>query len=187
MIIFVHGFGSSSYSTKATQTKEYFKNKEIVLAPSLPYVPHLAIKTLEEIIEYVLLKEDVHLIGSSLGGFYAIYLSNKYNIKSALVNPAVYADERLGLYRGMATNYYDGSKFEWCDSHIKELKELVVDKPKEEKFLLMLQKGDEVLDYKEALKKLPNSTLILEDGGDHSFTSYKKHLNDIDIFFNGSN
>jgi len=182
MIIFIHGFGSSGFSFKAQKTKEYFKNREVVLTPSLSYVPYLAIDTLEQIIEYALPKESVYLIGSSLGGFYSIYLSNKYDIKAVLVNPAVNAHKTLGKYEGMATNYYDLSQFEWNSSHVKQLENLIVEHPKEENFLLMLQKGDEVLDYKEALNKLPNATLILEDGGDHSFTNYEKHLPTIESF-----
>ena len=183
MIIFIHGFGSSGFSNKADKTREYFKGKESVLSPSLSYVPKLAIDTLEQIIEYTSKFENVHLIGSSLGGFYAIYLANKYDLKAALVNPAVYADKRLSQVEGMAPNYYDLSKFEWNTSHVKQLEDIVVTKPKNENFLLMLQKGDEVLDYKEALEKLPNASLILEDGGDHSFSEYEKHLERIETFF----
>ena len=183
MIIFIHGFGSSGFSFKAEKTRDYFKNREVVLSPSLSYVPYLAINTLEQIIEYALPKENVYLIGSSLGGFYSMYLSNKYNIKAVLINPAVNAPIRLGKYEGMATNYYDFSQFEWNRSHVSQLEKLVVEDLKEENFLLMLQKGDEVLDYKEALNKLPNATLILEDGGDHSFTNYAKHLPTIESFF----
>ena len=185
MIIFIHGFGSSGFSFKADRTREYFTN-EVVLSPSLTYVPHLAITTLEDIIEYALTKEEsVKLIGSSLGGFYALYLSNKYNLKAVLINPAINAPITLGKYEGMATNYYDLSKFEWNSSHVEQLKKLVVENPKEDNILLMLQKGDEVLDYKEALEKLPNAELILEDGGDHSFMGYAEHLDKIAEFFNG--
>ena len=184
MIIFIHGFGSSGFSNKAQKTSDYFKDKEVVLSPSLSYVPYLAIDTLEQIIEYALPKESVYLIGSSLGGFYALYLSNKYNIKAVLINPAVNANKTLGKYEGMATNYYDLSQFEWNKSHVSQLNNLVVDNPKEDNILLMLQKGDEVLDYKEALSKLPNASLILEDGGDHSFAGYENHLEKIDEFFN---
>ena len=182
MIIFIHGFGSSGFSGKADKTREYFNGKERFLSPSLSYVPKLAIDTLEQIIEYASKFEDVHLIGSSLGGFYAIYLSNKYNLKAVLINPAVNAPITLGKYDGMATNYYDLSKFEWNASHIKQIEDINVANPKEENFLLMLQKGDEVLDYKEALEKLPNAKLILEDGGDHSFSEYEKHLESIEEF-----
>ncbi len=183
MIIFIHGFGSSGFSVKAQKTKDYFKGKDVLFSPSLSYVPYLAIDTLEQIIEYALKKENVYLIGSSLGGFYSIYLSNKYNIKAVLINPAVNAHITLGKYEGMATNYYDLSVFEWNRSHVKQLENLVVQKPKEENFLLMLQKGDEVLDYKEALQKLPKATLILEEGGDHSFSNYERHLPVIERFF----
>ncbi len=67
MIIFIHGFGSSGFSFKADRTREHFEGRESVLAPSLSYVPKLALQTLEEIIEYGLTKERVCLIGSSLG------------------------------------------------------------------------------------------------------------------------
>ncbi len=183
MIIFIHGFGSSGFSFKADRTREYYEGKESVLSPSLSYVPHLAIKTLEEIIEYALTKESVKLIGSSLGGYYAIYLSNKYNLKAVLINPAVNAPKTLSEYEGMATNYYDLSKFEWNGSYVKQLKEIDVLNPNQDNLLLMLQKGDEVLDYKEAIDKLPNAKLILEEGGDHSFLGYKEHLPKIEEFF----
>jgi len=45
-----------------------------------------------------------------------------------------------------------GVKFIWQDNHLEMLKKLVVDNPKDENLLLLLQKGDEVLDYKDALK-----------------------------------
>ena len=187
MIIFIHGFGSSGFSFKADRAREYFEPEEAVLAPSLSYVPKLAIKTLEEIIEYGLSKERVSLIGSSLGGYYAHYLSNKYNIKAVLVNPALNADTRLSQESGMATNYYDLTKFEWSSSHIEQLKAIKVENSDEKNLMLMLQKGDEVIDYTEALAMLPNAKLILEEGGDHSFSGFSEHLEEIEAFFGGGN
>jgi predicted esterase YcpF (UPF0227 family) len=32
---------------------------------------------------------DINLVGSSLGGFYSLYLSNKYNLKAILINPSI--------------------------------------------------------------------------------------------------
>ena len=183
MIIFIHGFGSSGFSFKADKARDYFEPKEAVLAPSLSYVPILAIKTLEEIIEYGLKQGRVSLIGSSLGGYYAHYLSNKYNIKAVLVNPALNADIRLSQESGMATNYYDLSKFEWSSSHIEQLKALKIENPNEKNLMLMLQKGDEVINYKEALEMLPNAKIILEEGGDHIFLGFAEHLEEIEKFF----
>ena len=45
MIIYIHGFGSSGEGHKAKQFREYFKDDGFI-APSLSYIPDLAIKTL---------------------------------------------------------------------------------------------------------------------------------------------
>lgn len=114
MILFIHGFGSSGFSFKAERMREYYEGREPVLAPSLSYVPTLAIQTLEEIISYALQhKEQVGIVGSSLGGYYALYLGNKYKLKTVLVNPAVHAYKRLAVHEGLAINYHDLSQFEW--------------------------------------------------------------------------
>ena len=46
----------------------------------------------------------------------------------------------------------------------------------ENNFMLMLQKDDDVLDYKEALAKLPHAKQIVEDGGSHSFDGIERYF-----------
>ncbi len=182
MVIYIHGFGSSGFGKKAQIFRDYFKEIGIdFIAPSLSYVPELAITTLEELIENC---PNPTLIGSSLGGFYSIYLANKYNLKSILINPAVIAPTTLKKHieaTPYSQNYYDLSSFEWNSNHLSMIKKYIVNSPKGE-FLLMLQKGDEVLDYKDALNALPNAELILEDDGDHSFKGIERHFNRIKDF-----
>jgi predicted esterase YcpF (UPF0227 family) len=183
MILFIHGFGSSGHSFKAKLVKEYFE-KEGVLSPSLSYVPELAIDTLKEIIELCLKKnERVFLMGSSLGGFYASYLSNLYGLKAVLINPAVNAHVSLKKAIPQAINYYDESYFEFKERYILQLQKYAVTPQNQKNLLLMLQKGDEVLDYKEALDKLPDAHLILEEGGAHHFDGFSDHLQMIADFF----
>ena len=70
MIIYIHGFGGSGEGSKAKAFRNYFASiKEPFIAPSLSYVPELAIRTLEELIDAY--PGEVSLIGSSLGGYYA--------------------------------------------------------------------------------------------------------------------
>lgn len=184
MIIYIHGFGSSGNGGKATLFREYFE--EEVIAPSLSYVPSLAIDTLEQMIEMLLEKnETVGFVGSSLGGYYAIYLANKYNLKAVLINPAIYPYRTLDKI-GMATNYYDGTSFEVVNSHIQSLKALEVsDIENQENFLTLLQTEDEVLDYIDAVEKLPDSELVIEEGGNHSFENIESYFRKISIFLEG--
>ncbi len=181
MILYIHGFGSSGHGGKASLFREYFE--EEVIAPSLSYVPNLAIDTLEQLIETLLeLDEDVGLVGSSLGGYYAIYLANKYDLKAVLINPAIHPYKTLDKI-GNATNYYDGSSFEVTKEHMQSLKSFEVNSiENEENFLVLLQTEDEVLDYNEAVEKFPNGELVIEEGGNHSFENIESYFRKIGSF-----
>jgi len=180
MIIYIHGFSSHGYGAKARALREYYADKEeVFMAPSLSYVPELAMQTLEELISVC---DDVKLIGSSLGGYYAMYLAEKYDLKAVLINPAVYPYNTLSRMLGQAANFYDGSFFEWKAAHLEMLKKYEINIAEHSKIMLMVQKGDDVLDYREAVDKLPYATQIVEEGGDHSFIGIEQYFNDIDSF-----
>lgn len=182
MIIYIHGFGGSGKGVKASEVKNYFKDRAI--SPSLSYVPDLAISTLEEIIESFLKHEEVHLIGSSLGGYYSAYLGNKYNLKTVLLNPSVFPHETLKNFLGDGKNFYDSSSFGWNEEHIKTLKKYEVKTIKNEgNFFLLAQKGDELLDYKKAEEKFKKCSMILDEGGNHSFVDFDEKLPIIENFF----
>lgn len=184
MIIYIHGFGSSGEASKAKALRYYCHQQQIrFIAPSLPSIPDLAIKTLSELIESYQENEPVYLIGSSLGGYYALYLSDKYNLKAVLINPAVNAPETLQQAIGHGVNYYDNSSYEWNDAHLDMLVNYEIEEAEEENIFLLLQKGDEVLDYEEALDALPNAETILEEGGNHSFEGIERHFEEILTFF----
>ncbi|MBU1667704.1 esterase [bacterium] len=183
MIIYIHGFGSSGLGGKANQMREYFKSKGIpFIAPSLSYVPELAISTLEELINSY---NDVTLIGSSLGGYYSIYLAEKYKLKAVLINPAVQSAKTLKRavdLTGYAPNFYDGSSFGWNASHLEMLQKYAVDEVTSDDYLLLLQTGDDVLDYREATAKIPQAITIIEEGGTHPFEEIERHFETIETF-----
>ena len=187
MIIYIHGFGSHGYGSKAKVFREYFKRiGEDFIAPSLSYVPELAIQTLEELISSY--HGEVYLIGSSLGGYYATYLSQMPEVKKVvLINPATQPMEILSRALGDAPNFYDNSTFSWKQEHLDMLKKYEYYLPNGsyelEKFFVLLQKGDEVLDYKDAQEKYEGAEVIIENGGSHSFDGIERHFEAIREFF----
>lgn len=185
MIIYIHGFASSGFGSKPQKFKEYFEDEIMTL--SLPTIPNLAIDTLEQIIEAFLSKEeDVFLVGSSLGGFYALFLANKYDLKAVLINPAINPWGSLDRYDGVdfVTNFYDNSRFEFTKGHIKSLKNYEVNYIKNpQNFITLLQEEDEVLDFSEAALKLEDTELIIEEGGTHSFDGIERYFRKINSFF----
>jgi len=180
MIIYIHGFASSGKGTKAKAFREYYATKdEGFIAPSLSYIPELAISTLEELI--LSYDEEVKLIGSSLGGYFAIYLAHKYKLKVILINPSIYPYKTLVANMGEMTHYHDGSHFSWLPQHFEMLQKYEVD-TLHDNVMLLLQKGDETLDYQEAVDKLPNATMVIEEGGNHGFEGIERYFDEIDVF-----
>ena len=180
MIIFIHGFSSHGFGGKAKALRAYFSDKEeTFIAPSLSYVPDLAIQTLEELIESC---DNVKLIGSSLGGYYAMYLAQKYDLKVVLINPAMRSYKTLSRMLGEAPNFYDNSHFEWKTSHLEMLKQYETTVTDQSKIMLMVQKGDAVLDYREAVDRLPHAKMIVEEGGDHSFVGVEQYFDELRVF-----
>jgi len=182
MIIYIHGFGGSANSKKASIFRKKFKEHNFI-APSLPTNPKLAIETLKDIIDSISKYEKVYLVGSSLGGYYALYLSSIYDIPIVLINPSVKPYITLQRSLNKSINFYDNTAFEFNESHLELLKKFEVKNIDYSKILLFLQKGDEDLDYKVALKKLEDSKTILEDGGNHSFVGIDRYTDDILNFF----
>lgn len=182
MVIYIHGFSGSGEGSKAKLFREYFRSiGEDFIAPSLSYVPELAIKTLEELIESY--HGDVYLIGSSLGGYYTMYLAQKYNLKAVLINPSIHPEITLQRALGDAPNFYDESYYNWNEKHIEMLKSYKTQVAYQKNFKLFLQMGDELLDYSEALEHLPNAYTTVEEGGSHSFDGIERHFESIRKFF----
>lgn len=183
MLLFIHGFGSSGRGDKARLLKSWCHEQGIsFMAPSLPNIPELAIETLQAIIEAMQKYEPVGLVGSSLGGFYANWLANHYDLPYVLVNPSVEPYVTLERAIGQGVNFHDSSRYEWNAQHTASLLKFKVVQPPTKRCLLMVQTGDELLDYRQAVTHYPAAKQILEEGGNHGFTGFDKHLKTITDF-----
>lgn len=192
MLIYIHGFNSSPASFKASLLKKYAQASHISERLHIPFVPAdpaRAIETLKTLVEHHLQnrqsQEDcpVCLIGSSLGGYYATWLAEQYDCRAVLVNPAVRPYELFADYLGVNTNLYTGEKYELTMEHIEQLRELEVEAiSKPDRYLLMLQTGDELLDYKLAMEKYAAVPSIVEEGGAHEFAGFDRHLETVLAF-----
>jgi uncharacterized protein len=60
-----------------------------MILPTLHWGPAAAIAQLHAIVKAAG-DENIVLIGSSLGGYYATYLADYYGLPAALINPAAY-------------------------------------------------------------------------------------------------
>lgn len=120
---------------------------------------------------------EIIVIGSSLGGFYANYLAEKYQCKGIALNPAVYAARELESHVGMMTAYDSNEPFDFKAEYIDELRALQVEKiTRPENYLLIAAKGDELLDWKEMVTFYSGAKQVVLEGSDHGITDYVEHL-----------
>ncbi|HQS65732.1 MAG TPA: YqiA/YcfP family alpha/beta fold hydrolase [Sulfuricurvum sp.] len=178
--IYIHGFGGSGLGVKASLFREQYR--DTIICPSLSYVPALAIDTLKQLIEQMIDHATVTLIGSSLGGYYAIYLAEHYGLKAVLINPSTQPYDTLEKVLGSAYNYHDGSHFEWLGQHTRALREYEVNEITPQQYLVLLQTNDELLDYSVAQRKFEEATVIVEEGGNHSYENIESKFELIESF-----
>lgn len=181
-ILYIHGFNSSPGSAKAILFKEYIAmqcpNVDVVI-PQVKTNPNDAISQLIDILET---EPDVnwHFVGSSLGGYLSTYLAEKFKRPAVLVNPAVKPFELLADYIGEQLNPYTNEVYTVTEQHMHQLKLLEINEPlTKHLYYLMVQTGDEVLDFFQAVKKYRGCKQEVQEGGDHSFVNFEDMLPDI--------
>ena len=177
-LIYLHGFNSSPLSYKAQLLAAHLapRGPAYFSAPALPAEPRKAIALLEAQVKR---SQDnaITLVGSSLGGYYATYLAECFDLKAVLVNPAVRPYDLLRGELGEQRNYHTNEKYDFTEAYLQALEQLeVAELSRPERYLLMLETGDEVLDYNSAVERYRGAQQVIVPGGDHSFKSFPQYI-----------
>jgi predicted esterase YcpF (UPF0227 family) len=179
MILFIHGFASCGLGEKSRTLIEHFGRQQ-VLTPDLAFAPAEAAAQLEGL----LAAHPIDLlVGSSLGGYYATWLNRDRNLPAVLINPAVRPWELLAAHLGRHSRWCDGAGFEFTAQHVEQLRAL--HRPTlrgEERYLVLLQMGDEVLDYRHAAHYYRDTEVVIQAGGNHRFENLVDYLPAITTF-----
>lgn len=165
----------AEYLQQAGRADEY-------LCPQLPASPLLAIQLIESMLNAYPANE-ITLIGSSLGGYYATWLAEKYGCKAVLLNPAVKPPRDLEKYVGVTTAYHSDQLFEFKPDYVAQLyayEVAVISQPA--RYFLLAATGDEVLDWREMTAHYPAAKQIIIEGSDHGMADFVDYLDLIMAF-----
>ena len=188
MLIYLHGFNSSPASHKSQLLKAHLEGRglgHLYACPALPDRPEEAIRTIQEFVAKNAadrIRRTLTFLGSSLGGFYATYLAEKLDCRAALINPAIRPHLGLAAYLGTQKNLHTGQAYELTAAHLQGWRALQVERVEPERYLLLLETGDEVLDWREAARRYEGARTVIRDGGDHSLQSFPEHIGRILAF-----
>jgi predicted esterase YcpF (UPF0227 family) len=178
MIVYLHGFNSSPQSHKAQVLARFMDERGLGAHCACPALPPLAAEAVAAIEALMARHPGVRLcfVGSSLGGYYATYLAEKHDARAVLVNPAIEPHVGLRAYLGEQKNFHTGAPYQLTEAHLRDWQALWVARITPSRYLLIVETGDEVLDYRSAVARYRGAEQVVIEGGDHSLQSFPQHL-----------
>ncbi|QDL53625.1 YqiA/YcfP family alpha/beta fold hydrolase [Rhodoferax aquaticus] len=179
-LLYLHGFRSSPQSHKARMVAHYVAQHHPQvrwLCPQLPPSPKAAMALVRTAIQNWPVRQ-MAVVGSSLGGFYATYVAETLGCTAVVLNPAVSPSRDLEKYIGEQTSWHDpAAHFYFAPEYVQELSDLQcgpLSQP--ERYMAVIAKGDELLDWREMHNRYSASHLRLLDESDHALSDFDTHI-----------
>ncbi len=196
-LLYLHGFRSSPASAKARLTHQRLlqlqgSGRSAVqwLCPQLPPSPRDAVELALDLVRQAAPRQLV-LVGSSLGGFYATWLAERLDCRAALLNPAVNPARDLRAQIGELGSWHDPAlRFEFTAAHVEELHAFELGSlqepvPHPQRYLAVIARDDEVLDWREMQARYLGAMLRVVDTGGHALQDYASRHCDAVLEFLG--
>jgi predicted esterase YcpF (UPF0227 family) len=179
-VVYLHGFRSSPQSFKARliadRMAQLGRGADFV-CPQLPPSPLAAITVVRE--EVAPSAQDT-LVGSSLGGFYATWLAERFGCRAVLLNPAIRPARDLRGYTGPLTMYHSDERFDFRAEHLDEMRMLEVGAISfAQRYFLIAAKGDELLDWREMVARYPGARHKVLENSDHGLSDFADHMDEV--------
>lgn len=185
MILYLHGFRSSPDSFKAQLLAKELEQRGLLdqwRCPQLPVSPKEAIE-LAKLEGAELAKSrgaqtrELTIVGSSLGGFYAVVLAEQFGCKAVLINPAVYAPRDLATQIGDHAYYHSDKPMTFLPSYVDELRTMAISRITDpQRYLLIAATGDELLDWREMTAFMEGANTIVVPGSDHGLSNFEEFM-----------
>jgi len=185
MILYLHGFRSSPKSFKAQvvgrKMAELGRAHELI-CPQLPASPQEAMALAMTLVGRFP-PEELAIVGSSLGGYYATWLAERLGCRAVLLNPAIVPLKDLDKHVGVTTEYHSDKPFEFKREYIDQLRALKVERiTRPERYFLIAATGDEVLDYRDMVAHYAGARQHVIDGSDHAIPEFAQYVDEVLAF-----
>jgi uncharacterized protein len=180
-IIYLHGFLSNSNSMKGLLLKAYIEQNTAhqIYLPDLNMPPKKVVAHVSDLIEKL---ENIALVGSSLGGFYATQLASNYHLPAVMINPAMQPWKLFNkLFGENQIPLKVSEQWTLTQAQLEDLEKMSIPFVQDaSKLLVLLQQDDEVLDYREAQRYYSavthQSMLITETKGNHAMENFAEKI-----------
>ena len=193
-LVYLHGFRSSPQSTKSQLTQRWVAHNAPGVTWWSPQLPASPQEASELILRHTAdwPAHSMAVMGSSLGGFYASWLSRRRGCRAVVINPSVQPARSLAGYIGTHPLWHDPTQqLHFAPHFVDELRALQRELPPEEppgprghpeRLLALLGTHDELLPFEEMRQRYASCTLRVVPGGDHALSGFEAWLPEVMAF-----
>ncbi len=103
-LVYLHGFRSSALTSKVAHFEKSFPEWDVVALDYSPHNPRMAAALLKQYFDSLDETQEVVVVGTSLGGFWAKWVAANYFYPAVLVNPALNPSLEAGEYTVYGTD-----------------------------------------------------------------------------------
>lgn len=171
-IIYLHGFLGSPQSPSALDTAAYFQTHHPNFSLLIPHIPPDLNEAIKIITDLVKTHRPCHFIGLSLGGFLATWAVETFGGKAVLINPVASPAKLTSHFVGWHENKDTHARFFVDEAALLGLNAIAPKTIDTQRYWVLLQKADEVLDYRLAQTYYQGCKMDTEEGGSHHFDQY---------------
>jgi predicted esterase YcpF (UPF0227 family) len=182
-LLYLHGFRSSPQSTKARRIAAWVDGHRPDLVWACPQLPASPREALDLVAALTAgwPREQMAVIGSSLGGFYATIVAERTACRTVLLNPAVDPARDLAGHIGEQKAWHGDERFFFRPEYIDEL--LAIAPParltRPERYLAVIAQGDELLSWREMSTRYADCRIRLIEGSDHALSDFDAYLPEV--------
>ena len=176
-LVYLHGFNSSPQTVKGRKLAAAAAAATAMDAATQVHIPmlhHRPAVAMRDVCAWVQAniaeRAALTFVGSSLGGYYATWLAERFSARAVLINPAVRPATALAAHVGPQRNLHTGEVWELTSAHFAELDGLSVARlTRMSRYFLLMRSGDELLDWREAVERYAGAWQFVGGGGDHGW------------------
>jgi uncharacterized protein len=176
-IVYLHGFNSSPRSVKGRMIARAAAALPGAPRFHIPDLAHRPAQAMHEVCAWIEAlpseQRDLAFVGSSLGGFYASWLAERFGARAVVVNPAIRPAADLSPFVGRQRNPHTGVEYDVTPAHFFELEALEIERiTRPDRYFLLVRTGDELLDWRVATAFYAGAFQYVAGGGDHGWEDF---------------
>ncbi len=188
-VVYLHGFRSSPRSVKAQRVMRWAQDigrTDQLWVPALPASPAEALALIESTVSAWRAQQpdlDIAWIGSSLGGYYATVMAERFGGRAVLLNPAIRPYDDLVRHVGRQTLYFSDEEINFIPAYLDDLRAMQCHKLTNlSRYCLVAELGDEVLDARLMIATYQGAHQRVVTGGDHALSDFEDHVSAVMSF-----